>query len=49
MSKQFGKIVHYCCPAFLLCGPILVATGWGIVGGAVLGMGLTGLYFRVGK
>ena len=49
MSRQFGKIVHYCCPAFLLFGPIMLATGWGVIGAAVLGLGLMGLYFRVGK
>ena len=49
MSKQLGKIVHYCCPAFLLFGPIMLVTGWGIIAGIATGLGLMGLYYRVGK
>lgn len=49
MSKQFGKIVHYCCPAFLLFGPIMLSAGWGVIGGTVLGLGLVGLYYRSSK
>ena len=48
-SKQIGKIVHYCCPAFLLCGPILMSMTLGIIGGAMLGLGLVGLTYRVSK
>ena len=47
--KEVGKFVDVCCPGLLFLGPVLMGLGYGLIGGIVLGSGLVGLYYRVGK
>lgn len=52
--KQLGKIAVYCCPGILFLGPALISLDIcegpiGILGGILFGLGLVGLYYRVGK
>ncbi len=52
--KQLGQIVKFCCPVFLFLGPVLISLDLckslsGIFGGIILGFGLVGLYYRIGK
>ncbi len=49
MMKEVGKFVDVCCPGLLFFGPVLMGLGYGLIGGIVLGLGLVGLYYRVGK
>jgi hypothetical protein len=49
MMKEVGKFVNFCCPGLLFSGPVLLGLGYDLIGGVVLGLGLVGLYYRVGK
>jgi len=49
MMKEVGKLVNFCCPALLFFGPVLMGIGYDLFGGIFLGLGLVGLYYRVGK
>jgi hypothetical protein len=49
MMKNVGKFVNFGCPGLLFFGPVLLGLGYGLIGGVVLGLGLVGLYYRVGK
>lgn len=54
MMRQLGKCAVYCCPGLLFLGPALISLDickgpTGTIGGILLGLGLVGLYYRVGK
>ena len=49
MMKTLGIFVGFCCPVLLFVGPVLMGIGYGLFGGITLGLGLVGLYYRVGK
>ena len=49
MMKEVGKFVDMFCPGLLFLGPVLIGLGYGLIGGIALGLGLVGLYYRVGK
>ena len=49
MMKDVGKFANFSCPGLLFIGPVLMGLGYGLAGGIVLGLGLVGLYYRVGK
>jgi hypothetical protein len=51
--RKLGRFAGWCTPAFLFLGPVLVAFDHGvnilgILGGLFLGLGLLGLYYRIG-
>lgn len=54
MMKELGKCTMICTPGLLFLGPVLLARGLdaslsGVVGGALLGLGLIGMFYHLKK